>query len=278
MFLKTRPWIRCHVPQPHETLAMQRDAHKALRDLQRHLRKVKYLKGNTYITDYLTMVFNNTAQNSISAMGSGLVHATTAGSFYLSLHTADPGNAGSQLTNEAAYTGYSGTGRIAVARSSAGFTVSGQSVTLTAAATFGACSGGSTETETHWGCGTAATSTGYMLYSGPIGSNQGEFATAIGVTANTLYIPAVSGVSVGQQMSFYALPGGALPTGITQGTLYFVKTISGTAVTLSATSGGATLSITGDGSGVAFLHTPIVVTAAPAVTPQLTTGTTITER
>lgn len=47
---------------------------------------------------------------------------------YISLHTADPGEAGSQLTSEAAFTGYA---RVSVARTSLGFTVAGDSASNT---------------------------------------------------------------------------------------------------------------------------------------------------
>ncbi len=94
----------------------------------------------------------------------GLRGSTTAGSLYLSLHTADPGEAGSQTTSEAAYTGYA---RVAVARSAAGFTVTGNSVALAAAATFPAGSGGS-GTVTHFGIGTASSGAGTLLYSGTV--------------------------------------------------------------------------------------------------------------
>lgn len=226
------------------------------------------MKGNQFVTDLLGLIFNGTtiANLAINATASPLAN------LYAALHTADPGNAGNQTTNEAAYGSYA---RQAIARDNTGFTVSGQSASLAATVSFPACTSG-TETETHFSVGTALSGAGKILYSGPIGSNQGEF-TAL-ASSDTLTLPNVSGVAVDNQMSFYGLPGGTLPTGITQGTLYFVKTISGSQITLSATSGGTTLNITADGDGVAFLHTPVLVTAAPSVTPQLTTGTTISER
>lgn len=58
-------------------------------------------------------MFNNTDFANIGDAG-GLQNSATAGSLYISLHTSDPGEAGSQTTNEANYTSYA---RVAVARS-----------------------------------------------------------------------------------------------------------------------------------------------------------------
>ena len=79
--------------------------------------------ANASETSLMALLFNNTAW---SAVGSGLAATTTAGSFYISLHTANPGGSGSQTTSEAAYTSYA---RQAVARSSGGWTVSGNAPT-----------------------------------------------------------------------------------------------------------------------------------------------------
>ena len=81
-------------------------------------------KTNTWENDLLLLLFNNTDATLIGD-AAGLQNSATAGSLYVSLHTADPGEAGTQTTNEAAYTSYA---RVAVARSGAGFTVSGNTV------------------------------------------------------------------------------------------------------------------------------------------------------
>ena len=78
-------------------------------------------KSSAFANAHLLLVFNNT---NIALVGdaTGLRGSTTAGSLYLSLHTADPGTSGDQTTNEIAYTGYA---RVAVARTSGGFVVTG---------------------------------------------------------------------------------------------------------------------------------------------------------
>src|SRR6266403_2144335 len=59
-------------------------------------------KSNTFENDCLKLVFNGTAIANIAdnAASSPLTN------LYLSLHTADPGEAGVQTTNECAYTAY----------------------------------------------------------------------------------------------------------------------------------------------------------------------------
>lgn len=119
-------------------------------------------KSNACENALLLLIFNNIDFANIGDAG-GLQNSATAGSFYLSLCTGDPGEAGDQTTNEIAYTGYA---RVAVARSAAGFTVSGSTVTLTNNADFPEMTGGAGGTVTHWGVGTASSGAGVLLYSG----------------------------------------------------------------------------------------------------------------
>ena len=124
-------------------------------------------KSDTWENDLLKLVFNNTG-TSLIGDATGLLPSGTTGSLYLSLHTADPGETGTQATSETAYTGYS---RVAVARSSAGFTVSGNSVNLTANADFGQCTASPGSNLTHFGVGTSASGAGKLLYSGTLSPN-----------------------------------------------------------------------------------------------------------
>lgn len=131
-------------------------------------------KSNACENGWLLLLFNNTDFANIGDAG-GLQNSVAAGSLYLSLHTADPGEAGDQTTSEATYTSYT---RVAVARSGAGFTVGGNSVSLAAAATFPAGTGGS-GTVTHFGIGTASSGAGVLLYSGTVTPN---IVTGNGIT------------------------------------------------------------------------------------------------
>lgn len=123
-------------------------------------------KSNAWETALLNLVFNNTDAANIGD-ATGLRGSSSAGSVYVSLHTADPGEAGNQTTNECAYGSYA---RVAVARSGAGWTVSGNAVTNAALIQFPQCSSGS-ETATHFGIGTASTSTGVLLYKGALSAS-----------------------------------------------------------------------------------------------------------
>jgi hypothetical protein len=120
-------------------------------------------KGNTFENDLLLLIFNATAIANI-ADNAGSSPLTN---LYVSLHTGDPGEAGNQTTNEAAYTSYA---RVAVARSGSGWTVSGNTVTNAALIQFPQCTGGS-ETITHFAIGTASSSTGKVLYKGALSSS-----------------------------------------------------------------------------------------------------------
>lgn len=120
-------------------------------------------KTNTWENDLLLLMFNNT-NSALQGDATGLRGSSTAGSYYLSLHTADPGEAGDQTTNEIAYTDYA---RVAAARSSGGFTVTGNAVALAADATFPVGSGGS-GTATHFGIGCSSSGAGKLLYKGAL--------------------------------------------------------------------------------------------------------------
>lgn len=97
----------------------------------------------------------------------GLRGSTSAGSFFISLHTADPGEAGNQTTNEATYTGYA---RVAVARSGSGWTLTTSTISNAALVQFAQCTGGS-NTLTHFGIGTDSTGAGNLLFKGALTSS-----------------------------------------------------------------------------------------------------------
>lgn len=120
-------------------------------------------KGNTFENELLLLIFNNSDVANIGD-ATGLRGASSAGSLYVALHTGDPGEAGDQQTSECAYTSYA---RVAVARSGAGFTVSGNSVSPAADVTFPAATGGS-EIATHFSVGVAASGASKILYKGAI--------------------------------------------------------------------------------------------------------------
>ena len=78
-------------------------------------------------------------------------------------------------------------------------------------------------------------------------------------------------LGVDDRVAFFQMGNLALPTGITEGTVYFVKTIpSVDTITLSTTSGGTTVDITADGQGMCFKIIPFSVTTG--ITPSFGVG------
>jgi len=131
-------------------------------------------KGNTFENELLLHIFQNAAIANIGD-ASGLQPSASAGSLYVALHTANPDETGNQETSEATYTGYA---RVAVARTSGGWTVAGNNCSNTAAVTFGQCTAGS-NTITHFSVGTDSTGTGKILYYGAL---TAQLAVSAGIT------------------------------------------------------------------------------------------------
>lgn len=132
-------------------------------------------KSNAFENQLLLLVFNNTP---ITLVGdaSGLPASGAAGQLFVSLHTADPGEAGDQSTSEISYTGYA---RVGVARSGAGWVVTGNSVSPAANIDFGQMTAGAGGTATHVGVGTSSAGAGKLLYKGTYTPN---IVVANGVT------------------------------------------------------------------------------------------------
>ena len=123
--------------------------------------------SNASETNLLLLLFNNTDWANVGD-AAGLQNSAAAGSFYVALHTADPGDAGNQSTNEVSYTGYV---RVAVARTAGGWTVSGNQVSNTATVQFGECTAGSA-TATHFSVGLLTSGAGDILYSGSLSASR----------------------------------------------------------------------------------------------------------
>jgi hypothetical protein len=121
-------------------------------------------KSDTFELDVLKLIFNATAISNIAdnATSSPLTN------LFISLHTADPTDAGVQDAAEANYTGY---GRVAVARTTGGWTCANaagvSSAKPVSAISFGACTGGSSAI-THFSIGVASSGASKILYSGTV--------------------------------------------------------------------------------------------------------------
>lgn len=133
-------------------------------------------KSDASESDILKLIFNatawaNIADNAASAPNTNL---------FVALHTADPLEAGDQTASEATYTGYA---RVAVARTTGGWTVSGTSPTQVANAAvinFPLCTAGS-NTVTHFTVGKVTSGASEILYGGPL---TNSLAISNGITPN----------------------------------------------------------------------------------------------
>ena len=118
-------------------------------------------KGDTFENDLVKLIFNATAIANIAdnAATSPLTQ------LFVALHTADPGEAGTQSTSEISYTGYA---RVAINRNSGGFTVTGNSVSPAANIDFGNMTAGAGGTVTFFSIGVASSGATKILYSGAV--------------------------------------------------------------------------------------------------------------
>lgn len=220
--------------------------------------------SNDHENALLLLEFNNT---NIANIGdaTGLRGSSVAGSFYVAGHTSSPGETGKQNTNEGAYTSYA---RKAVARSGAGFTVSGNNVVNAAAIDFPKCTGGS-ETWTHWSIGYELAGATNVRSYGPLIQDGAIWLPFTAKTNDTITIPGHS-LSVDDRITFKTGFQGTLPTGVTEDTVYWVKTVSGDDITISATQGGSAVDITAVGSGVCIECSPINI--SNNITPSFAAG------
>lgn len=173
-------------------------------------------KADTWELGLLNLLFNNTAFGGVGD-STGLPASGTTGSLYVSLHITTPGDGGDQTTGEANYTGYQ---RVAVARTSGGWTVSEVSLVAsavnTAQTTFPQCTGGS-NTITFVGVGTAPSTTVAA------GSNGATLPQSTINVASTTGFPASGTILVFngtayQTVTYTATAGGNQFTGCSGGT------------------------------------------------------------
>ena len=121
---------------------------------------------NAAEANLMNLLFLNTDWANIGD-AAGLQNSAAAGSFYVSLHSSDPGEAGNQSTNEISYTGYA---RVAVARTAGGFTLTTATISNTALVQFAQCTGG-TATASHFGIGTDLSGNGNLIFKGALTSS-----------------------------------------------------------------------------------------------------------
>jgi hypothetical protein len=109
-----------------------------------------------------------TANDTLDALLRAVDPAWRSGSNrFIALHTADPGNAGTQSTSEATYAGYA---RVSVTAAT-GFSVASAGASQnTGLIQFPQCTGG-TNVITHVTIGTASTGSGVVIYRGALNAS-----------------------------------------------------------------------------------------------------------
>jgi hypothetical protein len=197
------------------------------------------------------MSFTNTLEGLLANEVLGGVGYTPPATVYASLHSAWPteGAVGAELSGN----NYS---RVAVTNNTTNWPNYGSDQKASnIAINFPTASGNWLEAVAFalWDDPTA----GNMLMRAWLGPDPPRIFTA--TTADVFTAPG-HGLSVDDRVAVLATPGATLPTGVSEGTLYWVKTVSGDTVTLSTTQGGATLDITVAGSG--FLKRVVPKTVA----------------
>ena len=120
-------------------------------------------KSTTTCNNILKLIFNATAWANMA--DNAAVSPYT--NLYVGLYTADPGTGNNQTTNETSYTNYT---RIAVVRTSSGWTVSTNTAVNAALIQFPQC-GATGATITHVAIGTNSTGAGNVLYAGALTSS-----------------------------------------------------------------------------------------------------------
>lgn len=130
--------------------------------------------GNVFASDVLKLILNATPIADLAADD----QSSPATTLTVALHTADPGEAGTQATNETAYTGYS---RVTVARTSGGWAIAGgnpdpASASPVANIDFGECTASPGGPITHFSVGTGVAN--YLVLSGALGTS---ITMAVGV-------------------------------------------------------------------------------------------------
>lgn len=129
---------------------------------------------NAFENKLLSLIFENANAANIGD-ATGLRSSSTAGVFYISLHTSDPGETGDQTTNESAYTNYA---RQSIARSTSGWSVASGVADNDGAVNYPAC-GVTGSTVTHFASGSDVSGAGNRDMNGALAAS---LAISAGIT------------------------------------------------------------------------------------------------
>jgi hypothetical protein len=136
--------------------------------------------SNSTESNILKLIFNATAWANYADNAASTPQTNVSNA----LHTADPGDGGSQTTSETTYTSYA---RVDVARTTGGWTETSGSISPVATISFPAGTGGS-GTITHWSTGKTGGGASAILWSGTVTPNivSGNGVTPQLTTASTI--------------------------------------------------------------------------------------------
>jgi hypothetical protein len=122
---------------------------------------------NAFETSLLGLIITNAAAANVGD-ASGLQPSASAGVFWISLHTASPGETGDQTTSESAYTNYA---RQDEARNTTQWTVTGNTADNDNAITYPEC-GVTGSTVTDFGLGSASSGAGNLFLFGALTASR----------------------------------------------------------------------------------------------------------
>lgn len=108
-----------------------------------------------------------------------------------------------------------------------------------------------------------ALTAGNLLAWSWLGSDAGKVFTA---AVTDVFTAPAHGYADTQQVRIVAIPGGALPAGVSAGVTYFIRDATADTFKLAATSGGAALDITAAGAGLVATIIPKTINSGDTVT------------
>ncbi|WP_084963747.1 hypothetical protein [Thermoactinospora rubra] len=195
------------------------------------------------------MPFNLTSQNNAlkSGTGGGIAGAIT----HIGVHTlTDPGTGANASAGEVSG-GSPAYARQAVAWGTPGTPGPGQ-VSNTGALTFDIPAGSTVGFLTFWNAATG-NSNNYLGYA-PINGTVKGFFSVDTTLANDALLSVAHGLADGDRVQLFNTFAESLPTGLTEGALYYVVNSTANSFKVSTTSGGAPVDITALGGGEGFFQ------------------------
>lgn len=174
----------------------------------------------------------------------GLVGSTGDGNAVFHLHTAWPGRSGDTSTNEAAYTGYSAQTR---GRNATNFPQAGNEIGMAADVAFPKQTDTGTDIMLFW-------SAAFLAGAQPIAAmgtlGGGPPKSFTGADTGDLITSVAHGLVDTNRVALFQIEDDiAFPAGLTEGTVYYVISATTDTFQVSATEGGAAVTITADGYG-----------------------------